>query len=209
MRANESPATAGWMRGWALALALAALAPAAAGAAAWRPEVTGSFGGTFAVLGEPGGGGPSVDVGLLWPVDHGLSFGLGVLADDLGQLEGRLLDPHDGTDLGAVGQQHRWTLGAVWRADLRLPAAVTEQVPIMAALHLEPFVSGTWGYYRIADDVRGTRLGETGSTGFSLGGGLRTPVGRSLSVGVTGRYHRLFNDRAGRYVSVGLDWSWR
>jgi hypothetical protein len=38
-------------------------------------------------------------------------------------------------------------------------------------------------------------------------------VSRALRGGVTlagvARYHRLFNDRAGRYVSAGVEWAWR
>ena len=195
-----------------LVLALALVGPAGAGAADWRPEVTGSVGGTLAVLGEPGGGGAAVDAGFLWPVQDGIAFGFGVLADDLGEDMGRLRDPKNGSDLGPVPARHRWAMAVVWRADVRPPErfGLKSRLPLGLGwiLH-EPFASGTWGYYRIADEARGEKVDDVGSIGFSLAAGLRGRIGRNLAVGPTVRYHRLFNDRAGRYVSAGLDWSWR
>jgi len=181
------------------ALVAVLLVPGGARAAAWLPDVAGTAGSTFAVTGTPSGGGGSISLGALWPVEHGLSFGLGLFADDLGEQMGRLTDPKDGSDLGAVSVRHRWALAGAWRLDARL----VERGP------WRPYASATWGYYRVRDDVRGVRLGNVGSTGFSLAGGLRWAATPHSAFGGSVRYHRLFNDRAGRYVSAGIDWSWR
>jgi len=70
-------------------------------------------------------------------------------------------------------------------------------------------VSGSWGYYRVTDDMRGHVERRIASTAFSLGAGIRRSVGERHAVGTSIRYHRLFNDRIGRYVGWAVDWSYR
>jgi peptide/nickel transport system permease protein len=60
-----------------------------------------------------------------------------------------------------------------------------------------------------ADDLRGKRLSSVGSAGFSLAAGVRWQLGRYVGLGAVVRYHRLFNDREGRFMSAGLDCAWR
>jgi opacity protein-like surface antigen len=176
------------------------LAGAPAARAVPAPEWTGSAGHSFAVTGDLGGGGWSLSLGALWPLDlPRVSFGLGLFADDAGNRIGRIKDVNDGTDLGAVGLGHRAVYGAAWRLDARTAPR----------RGWEPFGSATWGYYRVEDDRLGDTLGRAGSTGFSLAAGLRRPMG-SGALGASLRYHRLANDvLLGRYVSAGLDWAWR
>jgi hypothetical protein len=164
-----------------------------------RPDLTGTLGRTLAVTGSPDEGGFSFALGLLWPVEKRLRFGAGFFADDMGSSFGQLTDPNDGVDLGRVPTTHRETLGLTWRLD----------AVFAARRGWTPTASGTWGVYRVADDRRGLDAGSIGSTGFSLGGGLRHPLAGRLSLGASVRYHRLFNDRAGRFVSAGVDWGWR
>lgn len=179
----------------ALGLALA-VSPAHAG---WPPEMTGSVGHTLAITGQPDEGGFSIAVGALWPVQGPVRFGVSGFADDMGARLGRLSDPNDGADLGTVSLDHRMTLGGAWRLDADFPARHG----------WAPFASGTWGVYRVADDSRGKSLGSVGTTGFSLGAGVRRPLAGRFSFGASVRYHRLFNDRAGRFVAAGVDWAWR
>jgi hypothetical protein len=156
-------------------------------------------GGTFAALGGVDESGASLGVSALWPLEERLEGGAFLFADDLGSLEGRLADPNSGEDLGAAERAHRAVWGAAWRLDARpLPAAAWE-----------PWVSGTWGFHFVRDDVRGRTTGRMNSTGFSLAVGVRRALrGGAAAAGVV-RYHRLFNDRAGRYLSTGVEWSWR
>ncbi|OGF14463.1 MAG: hypothetical protein A2W00_00035 [Candidatus Eisenbacteria bacterium RBG_16_71_46] len=163
------------------------------------PRIDASLGRTVGVLGAIDGGGISASLSALWPVEEGpLSAGAMLFADDLGSELGRLRDPNDGTDLGAVALSHRQAYGGAWRVDLDGPSW----------RGWRSFGSGTWGYYRIQDDRRGASLGALSSAGFSLGTGARRVLAGTQSVGLAVRYHRLFNDRAGRYVSVAADWFW-
>jgi hypothetical protein len=47
------------------------------------------------------------------------------------------------------------------------------------------------------------------STGFSLAAGVQRRVAGGNSFGAVVRYHRLFNDVTGRYVSGAVEWGWR
>lgn len=182
-----------------VALVVALLVPGMARAAAWQPALTGSLGGTFAVLGLPSGGGSSAALAAMWPVTRRLAFGVMVHGDDAGSKVDSLRDEQGrGLVYGRVEQLHRAAWGASWRLD----AAASPWRGIT------PYASATWGYYRIADDERGAPRGHVGSTGFSLAAGARQPLGRHFSLGVFVRYHRLFNDREGRFVSAGLDGTW-
>lgn len=186
---------------WALIVAtVMLLAPGFARAAAWRPELEASLGGTFGVRGTPNEGGPSGSLSALWPVAERLSFGVMLHADDAGSLVDSLRDAQGhGLPYGKIEQLHRATWGASWRLDARLPAR----------FGLAPSVSATWGYYRIRDDVRGTKRDEAGSVGVSLAAIVRRSFGRRLALGAGVRGHWLFNDFEDRFVSAALEGAWR
>jgi hypothetical protein len=124
-------------------------------------------------------------------------MGLDLAAADLGTHMGELYDPNSGESLGPVALGHRAAYEIAWRVDAALPDA----------WGFAPYASGTWGYARVADDVRGEGGPALSSTGFTLGLGVLRPVGRTQSLGASLRYHRLFNDSAGRFVSAGIDWA--
>lgn len=200
-------APAGWFRAGrgAVALALLAAGVAAPGTSAggpW-PGLSATAGRTFAVSGTPNEGGVALALAALWPVGGPggapVRLGVALFADDMGDEIGQLRDPHDGTPLGAAALFHRQALGWAWRLD----AAPRPWG------RWQPYASGSWGYYRITDDVRGARTAEAGTTGFSVGGGLHFAAGKNLRVGAAARYHRLFEDRIGRYMDAGLDLAWR
>jgi hypothetical protein len=181
-----------------------ALAAGAASAAA-RPAVLVGAGSTFAVLGDPSDGGLTTALSLLWPVDAGVlepgsvRFGVTGFADDLGSALGPLVDPaQPSVVLGTTVVAHRLSWGVAWRMDAGLPARKG----------WTPVASGTWGYYHVADDQWGEVLSAVRSTGFSLGGGLRHALRKGTTVGAMVRYHRLFNDTAGRYASAGVECGW-
>jgi hypothetical protein len=162
--------------------------------------VEGSVGGTFAVLGKPDAGGASLSLAAMWPVSERLSFGVMVHGDDAGTVVDSLRDASGaGLDYGKIEQSHRAAYGVSWRLDGTAPAR----------FGVTPFASATWGAYRVADDERGHELGHVGSTGWSLAGGLRRDVGPHVGLGVYVRYHRLFNDAEGRFMSAGLEGIWR
>jgi hypothetical protein len=199
MPRRTMPAQAG-RTGWTwIALLAVLLVPGTARAAAWRPDVSASLGGTFAVLGVPSGGGSSASLSAMWPVTRRLSFGVTVHGDDAGSTVDSLRDAQGhGLSYGKVEQLHRAAWGASWRLD----AAAAPWAGVT------PYASATWGYYRVADDERGAPVSHVGSTGFSLGAGVRQPLGHHFALGAFVRYHRLFNDREGRFVSAGLDGTW-
>ena len=199
MPRRTTPAQAGLTRWTWVALAAALLLPGMARAAAWQPQLTGSLGGTFAVLGAPSGGGSSTSLAAMWPVSRRLTFGLMVHGDDAGSTVDSLRDDQGhGLVYGKVEQLHRAAWGASWRLDAAAP-------PWRG---ITPYASGTWGYYRVTDDERGDPRGHVGTTGFSLATGARERIGQHFALGMYVRYHRLFNDREGRFVSAGLDGTW-
>lgn len=170
---------------------------AGAGPARANPDLEATLGGTLAISGTPDDGGWSVSLSPMWDVHDRWLFGVMLFADDMGTEFGQLVDPNDGSDRGTVQLGHTHVLGAAWRLD-REWGSITTWLP---------YVSGTWGYYRLLDDVRGEPRGREGSTGFSLAGGVRRAVSDRQAIGVSVRYHRLFNDHVGRYVGWGVDWS--
>ena len=184
---------------WIVA-AVTLLAPGLARAVAWRPELSASLGGTFGVRGTPNEGGPAGALSALWPVAERLSFGVMLHAHDAGSLVDSLRNAQGhGLPYGKIEQLHRAAWGASWRLDARLPAR----------FGLDPFVSATWGYYRIRDDIRGTKSSEAGSGGLSLAAIVRRSFGRRLSAGAGVRCHWLFNDLEDRFVSATLEGAWR
>jgi hypothetical protein len=200
MPRRTPPAQAGQKRWMWFALAAVLLAPGVAQARAWRPELSGSLGGSFAVLGLPSGGGSSASLAAMWPVAPRLSFGVMLHGDDAGSTVDSLRDEQGrGLAYGKIEQVHRTAWGASWRLDATAPAR----------FGVTPFASSTWGCYRVADDRRGDALSSVGSTGFSLAAGVHKPLGRHIAMGAVVRYHRLFNDREGRFMSAGLDCAWR
>ena len=182
----------------AFVLLLLLLVPARAAVAA-GPEWAGSLGGTFAAVGSPDGRAFDASLAALWPVEERFSLGVMVCASDLGVTTGHLADTHSGEDLGKIEQLHRAIYGVAWRLDAR----------VGSLRGWDPFASASWGFYSINDELHGDLLGREASTGFSLGGGLRHSIGTRAALGASMRYHRLFNDRVGRYMSAAVDWSWR
>jgi hypothetical protein len=200
MPRRTTPAQAGQTQWRWFALVAVLLVPGMAQAGAWRPELSGSLGGSFAVLGLPSSGGSSASLAAMWPVAPRLSFGVMLHGDDAGSTVDSLRDEQGrGLVHGKVEQIHRAAWGASWRLD----------ATASARFGMTPFASATWGCYRIADDLRGDALGSVNSTGFSLAAGARKPLGRHIALGAVVRYHRLFNDREGRFMSAGLDCAWR
>jgi hypothetical protein len=162
------------------------------------PDIGLAIGHTFAILGVPNAGGFSGRLSAVWPVETHFDFGGELSADDFGSQVGQIVDA-GGNERGSVQQAQRSTFGAAWRMDANLPQV----------RHATPYATGTWGVYRIADSQLGVPLSHVGTTGFTLGGGLRWPVTSGHAVGVHVRYARLFNDVAGRFMSAGVDWTWR
>ena len=186
----------------ALALAAALAGPAATAGAS--PLFEGAVGVTGAITGDIAEGGASVAGAVLWPVPEvwklpkvSARFGIMAHADDMGSELTQIHDANDGTPLGVTETAHRSTWGASWRLDVLLADWGS----------WTPEASGSWGYYRVSDDVRGTDTSALGSAGFSLGMGIGRPLG-AFSAAAVVRYHRLFNDRTGRYVTGGLAFRW-
>ena len=169
MPRRTTPAQAGRTSWTWVALVVALLVPGMARAAAWRPALTGSLGGTFAVLGLPSGGGSSASLAAMWPVTRRLAFGVMVHGDDAGSKVDSLRDEQGrGLVYGKVEQLHRAAWGASWRLD----AAASPWRGIT------PYASATWGYYRIADDERGDPARPCRLHGLQSGRG-RAPAPRA------------------------------
>lgn len=183
------------LAGLAAALALIAAVPAGA-----VPSLTGTIGGTTAILGGVKEGGLSLSLAVLWPLDfHGLETGFAGSADDFGSVLEDLTDPSTGGSAGQAEGLHRAAYAAAYRLDARP----------FPQRSWEPFASGTWGIYRLRDDRLGDTRREWSSTGWSLGAGVRRALRGRATIGAEMRYHRLFNDDAGRYASAALEWGWR
>ena len=190
-------------RSAALLVVAVALAGRVTGAVA-SPLFEGAFGVTGAITGDVSEGGASVAGAVMWPVPAvwtgnkvSARFGLMAHADDMGSQVTQIHDVNDGEPIGTTETAHRSTWGASWRLDAMLPAWGS----------WVPEGSGSWGYYRVSDDVRGQATSSLGSAGFSLGLGIGRPVG-AISTAAVVRYHRLFNDRTGRYVTGGIAIRW-
>jgi len=186
-----------------LAAATLAAAPAARAGLA-PPLLDFSLGGTFATTGTPGGGGASASLSPMWPAGDRARFGLAIFADDIGTQLASLRDVNSGAFLGTVATDHRWAFGAGWRGD----ADVVTRGRWSAA------ATGTWGYWRVEDDRRGTTFAAAGAVGFTLGAIGRVRLAPAHTLGLALRYHRLFPDRASayvrteRYASASLVWGW-
>jgi hypothetical protein len=196
MRARPKLAAFAASAGIVASLAVGAPAPAHG---APRSGLRVGVGDTFAVLGDPGRGGFSTTLAALWPVEERFAFGVMGFADDLGADLAPLADPSaPSTSLGRTESSHRSSWGGGWRMDAEL-----KRLRAWTAL-----ASGTWGYYRIIDDHRGRGFRATNSTGWSLAAGARRGLLGRGTITPMIRYHRLFNDRAGRFVSAGVEFGW-
>jgi hypothetical protein len=180
------------------AVAALALAVAAPAHALRTPDLLIAIGRTTAVSGEPGGGGMSASATGLWRIEGPFAAGLTVFADDMGTDLGRLVDANDGSDIGTVEEAHRFAYGAAWRFDADLPSRAA----------WEPYLSLTWGGYRVQDDVRGDVRGALTSTGVGIGAGVRRHIAASGAVGLCARWHEVFRGDAEHWLSVTADWQW-
>jgi hypothetical protein len=176
--------------------ALVALLAASAAHAGPRFEV--GLGATLASSDGPKQEGASAALSALWDFPPMLEFGPMLFADDLGTTIGRLLDPNDGVDLGAVALTHRYTFGGAWRVD----------VPLIRRETWRGQVGATWGYYRIQDDRLGIVQRAISATGWSLGAGLSRAVRPTMSFGLSVRWHQLLEDRQDHYVRASVDLAW-
>lgn len=188
-----------------LAAFAAATAAAPAGAAGLLPsDLMLGAGNTFATTGDPNGGGISLRAVPQWRVADRLKFGVEFFADDIGTEIVDVMDPADGISRGNIAQRHRWVYGGAWRADADL----------MARRRWSSGVSGSWGYWRVEDDVRGTTLAAFSGVGFSASANIRRSVSRSQDLGLAAGYTRVFSDRTAafhrvdRYAFAALEWRW-
>jgi hypothetical protein len=199
------------MRSVRLLLAAAVVAGSAAAAPAahaWpgipRPGIALGAGVTFAVSGEPSGGGASFSFATTWPVAERWRMGVEGYADDLGTSYTELTDPNDGTPLGTTATLHRWTYGFAWRAE----------TDAWRLGRWSGGASGAWGWWRIEDDHLGTTVAATSAVGFRFGADARRPLGSGRDVGVALNYHHLAEgasidmQRVDRYASAALQLRW-
>ncbi|MFI5370112.1 MAG: hypothetical protein ACHQ52_01045 [Candidatus Eisenbacteria bacterium] len=187
----------------AMGVSAAMLLAARPGMAGWAPGLVVDAGKTGAIDGPLTAGGLSLGFAGLWPVDESpwripIRFGVMAYFDDMGGVNKDLYDP-TGAFIGVAEAKHQTVYGGAFRLDWE---------PSMR-WSWRPYGSGTWGYYRVQDSVRGTSLEGVSSTGFSLAAGVQRHVGGHNSIGAVVRYHRLFNDVTGRYVSGAVEWGWR
>ena len=186
------------------ALLLAALVlTAGPGVAHARGGFVFDVGKTGAISGPLTDGGMSLGLGLLWPVDEApwglpVRFGLMGYYDDMGSQVEPLVGGA-GNVIGVAETQHQDVFGAAFRLDWE---------PELG-WKWRPYGSGTWGYYRVTTDLHGATLGGVSAPGFSLGAGIVHHLASGSSIGAVVRYHRLFDDETGRYVSGAVEWGWR
>ncbi len=179
-----------------VAAALATLALAGSSHAAARLEI--GFGITAASSDGPKRSGAAVTAAMLWEVVPGFEFGPMLFADDLGSRVGRLRDPNDGTDLGAVAEDHRGILGGAWRGDVAL---VRNERWNAAA-------GATWGYYRLQDDRLGEIRSAVSAVGFSFGAGASRRLRPTAALGISVRWNQLLEERQDHYVRATVDLLW-
>ncbi len=184
-------------RRFALALAAVLAAGSPAAAAAGPVELVAGVGSTLAVEGGPGGGGVALSLAVLWPVEDHFRVGLVLVNESLGERTERLVGP-GGLDLGPIAGIQRSALGAALRVEGHLPAAG----------RLRPYLSASWGLYRVDDDVRGARVGRDEAAGFGLGAGTQLRFNDRHALGASVRAQQLSRGAAGRYLSAALEWRW-
>ncbi|MCC7215408.1 MAG: hypothetical protein IT517_01455 [Burkholderiales bacterium] len=161
-------------------------------------------GNSFATTGDPNGGGASLRAVPQWRVTDKLKFGIEFFADDIGTEIVDVVDPADGISRGAVAQTHRWVYGGAWRADGEL----------LSRGRWKSGVSGSWGYWRVEDDIRGRTQGAFSGIGFGASANIRRVVSRAQDLGMSVGYTRVFADRRAavqrvdRYAYAALEWRW-
>lgn len=176
--------------------ALATLAVASHVQAATRFEL--GLGITGASSDGPKRSGAAATAAMLWEVVPGLEFGPMLFADDLGSRVGRLRDPNDGTDLGAVAQDHRGVYGGAWRADF----------PLVRGERWRSAAGVTWGYYRLQDDRIGVIRSAWSAVGWSIGADASRRVRPTAAIGVSVRWNQLLEERQDHYVRATVDLMW-
>jgi len=176
--------------------ALATLAVTSHGHAATRLEL--GLGITAASSDGPKQSGAAVTAAMLWDIVPGLDFGVMLFADDLGSRIGRLRDPNDGTDLGAVAEDHRGVFGGAWRADF----------PLVRGERWRSEAGVTWGYYRIQDDQLGVGYDGMSTVGWSVGAGASRRVRPTAAIGISVRWNQLLEERQDHYVRATVDLMW-
>jgi hypothetical protein len=164
------------------------------------PAFLATTGKTFGISGDVTEGGPALRLAVIWPLEERrFSTGIEGSADDFGNELGQLLDPNSGVPIGTTQKAHRAAYGAAWRFDAGLAPDSK----------WDPFVSGTWGLYRMRDDSLGVTKDRWASAGFGAGAGVRHPVGTRFTIGAALHYQWLFDERVGRFASASLEWGWR
>ena len=191
-----------------LALAALLLCGSAGTAAAFPrlslPGLTLAAGRTFAVAGDPSGGGLSLAFTPTWAFHERARFGVMMFADDMGTNLVELTDPNDGTPLGTASDVHRWAWGGAWNGEYD-------------ALVRGPWIgsaAGSFGYWRIEDDRRGEDVHAGSALGLGLGVSVRRDIGGSRELGLAVRWQKLTqNDnvdwqRVDQYASAALELRW-
>jgi hypothetical protein len=188
-------------------LGLAAAALVAPEARAGLPrglQWSAGIGKTTWISGTPDEGGWSGRLAALFAVRERFATGVELSADDMGQRLGALTDPNDGVDLGSVATAHGAVYAASWRVD-----AVTASHGWGGKYAGAGFASVTGGWYGVRDDRLGRGAGSDNAPGFSAGAGWRFDLPGRISLGPSVRYVRVFSDRTGRWMTVGVDAKWR
>ena len=194
-------------RAWPLLVAIASLSLSTIAAGGSMPDVTVSAGMTSSATGRITGGGLTSSLGLDWPVNDRVSFGVLAFADDIGTRRQELADPNDGTPLGSIAVEHRWTYGATWRTRVQLLA------PDPGKWSIE-WRAG-WGYSRVEDDQRGRTFDAASAIGLSTGLGVFRRVGAKGALGLSTRIELLaihrgpLDERPSRYTATALEWHWK
>jgi hypothetical protein len=180
-----------------LLIALGAVLMSSHARAATHPEIVAEVGGTAAVEGDPGQGGASLAVAVLWPFEQHFRLGLMGSVDDLGTREARLKSAN-GVDLGPISDAHRAAQALGWRAEAHAPWAHGWRA----------FATSTWGLYRVVDDLNGDLQRRVITGGGGLGIGVLRRLSGPHSAGVVARYQWLSRGAASRYLSAAAEWRW-
>ena len=193
------------VRASVLSVAASAVLLAGTATASTAPEVLVSAGSTLGVTGNPGTGGATAALGMLWPVEGRFAFGVRLFADDLGTGFAELHDPNTGIALGTVASAHRWSYGGEWCAERRL--------------HDSRRVRLLWGagfgYGRQEIDQRGDNRGAASAVVASTGGTFLLKAAHGHAFGTTLAYKREFVHHAsdpGRstsWATAALEWRWQ
>ena len=186
-------------------LACAALLAAARPAAAFSPPILDfSLGRSFGSDGAPNAGGISAALSPMWDMGESGRFGATLFADDIGTTRLALRDRTSGADLGLVADRHRQAYGLAWRADYDL----------VRRARWATALSGTAGWWRITDDVRGAITQASSAIGLGLGLEVRHALALRHEAGFAVRYQELTSDRhsnyrrVDHYATAALEWRW-